>query len=384
MRARVEPFGAWVRLPGPRALVAVDQARARRLGLDGGALWRDAGGESTAPLEVHMAVNTRCGVGCEGCYLDATPQGAAPAFDELAARLGALAAAGVFTVAFGGGEPLLRRDLEQLAAHARSLGLSPVTTTSGGGLTEARAAGMTAFEQVNVSHDGVDGGYAAVRGVEGAAQAERAIELLGKAGVRVGVNLVLTRQNFGLVEATAARAAALGAREIQLLRYKPAGRGASLSYLARRLTTGQIEQIPALLASLVRGSGLSVRIDCAMVPWLAGSGIDPAALERFGVFGCEAGRHLAASTVDGKVAPCSFVEATGLDVLGLGEGWGEEPGLAAFRGHAGAPPEPCASCPLRRSCRGGCRAVAAWYGDPAGPDPECPRVVALRGEAAGA
>lgn len=376
MRARVEPFGAWIRLDQPDALVAVDRARARRLGLDGGALWDhpEPPYRRPAPLEVHLAVNARCGVGCEGCYLETTPHGATPSFDELTARLASLSAAGVFTVAFGGGEPLLRRDLPELAHHARSLGLTPVMTTSGSGMTAARAATLRSFGQVNVSHDGVAGGYEAVRGVDGAASAERAIALLSAAGVRVGVNLVLTRANLAHVEATAAHVRSLGAVEIQLLRFKPAGRAARLDYLARRLTDAQIATIPSLLRSLTQTSGLGVRVDCSMLPWLADGDVDPDALARLGVLGCEAGRHLAAATVDGRIAPCSFLGATDLDVTALPSP-ADDPALAAIRQHGDSPPaEPCASCPLRHSCRGGCRAVAAWYGQPDAPDPECPRV----------
>jgi radical SAM protein with 4Fe4S-binding SPASM domain len=374
MKTRLEPFGAWVRLDDPPVLVALDPAQARRLGLEGADLWKSSTDAPTAPLEVHLAVNQRCSVGCAGCYLDATPQGEEPSTDELLGRLRALAEAGVFVVALGGGEPLLRPDLPVLAREARRLGMSPVMTTSGAGLTPERARGLGAFAQVNVSHDGVDGGYEQVRGVAGAAMAERALQALTEAGVRVGINLVLTRRTFDRVEATAARAAALGAREIQLLRYKPSGRAARLDYLERRLQPAQIDTLPALLASLVRSSGLSVRIDCSMIPWLAGSELDPALAERFGVFGCEAGRHLAATTVQGRVAGCSFLDATGLLPGEIAGSYRSQPALAALRSFANAPPEPCASCPWRRVCRGGCRAVAAWYGDSMQPDPECHRV----------
>ena len=40
-RSRAEAFGAIVQLTRPRALVFVDRDRARSLGLDGGAAWRD-------------------------------------------------------------------------------------------------------------------------------------------------------------------------------------------------------------------------------------------------------------------------------------------------------------------------------------------------------
>jgi radical SAM protein with 4Fe4S-binding SPASM domain len=374
MKTRADWRGAWVRLDEPPVLVAVDRARARRLGVDGGALWNSPVEIPVAPLEAHVAVTSRCGAGCPACYLDARPDGEAPPFDEIVARLDALAQAGVFTVAFGGGEPLSRPDLGRLAAAARDRGLAPVLTTSGIGLSAARASELTAFEQINVSHDGVGGGYEGVRGFDGEAVATRAIGLLAGAGIRVGVNLVLTRRNRHAIEATAEQAAGLGAREIQLLRCKPGGRATGLAYLALRLSPDEVAAVPALIERILAAGRLSVRIDCAMVPWLSDRFLDPAPLARLGVFGCEAGRHLAAVTVDGQLSPCSFSAPAALPVTDLAAGWATDPILAAARGHVDHAPEPCSSCPIAAVCRGGCRVVAAHAGDPDGPDPECPRV----------
>jgi radical SAM protein with 4Fe4S-binding SPASM domain len=382
VRARAEGFGAWVRLDAPAALVAVDRQLARRLGVDGREAWADDRPRApSAPLEAHLAVTARCGAACRGCYLDATPDGHAPPFDALCARLEALSEAGVFTVAFGGGEPLSRTDVHLLAARARALGLSPVMTTSGLGMTPRRAAELAAFDQVNVSYDGPGDAYRAVRGWDGADVAERAMGLLRAAGVRFGVNLVLTRQNFAEVEASVARAASLGASEAQLLRWKPAGRATGLDYLASRLTPAQVLEVYPLLERLVRAGTTSVRIDCAMVPFLAPHLDDPAALERFGVLGCEAGRHLGAITVDGAISPCSFsppAAARADDAAEIARAWAADPTITSARNHTDAAPAPCSSCPLRAACRGGCRVVAAHAGDPSGPDPECPRVLGHR------
>ncbi len=384
MIVRFEPWGAWVKLETVPAVVALDREGVRSLGLDGGAAWDFASGDARGtsnPIEVHLAVTGRCGAGCEGCYLDARPDGPQPSRQELKAALDAMRAAGVFTVAFGGGEPTLRDDIDAIAGEARDRGMTPVLTTSGLGLSEARAQKLRAFAQVNVSYDGPGDTYERVRGFDGAAAAERAIERLAHAGVRVGVNVVLTRASFPRLRETILRARELGACEAQLLRYKPAGRAASLDYFVRRLEPAQARALgPALreLSQELCASGdFHLRIDCALVPFLSADeaiAADAGRLERLGVFGCEAGGALAAVTVEGRVAPCSFAPPTELAATELARG-GEDPELRRWRDYVTSPPEPCASCSLRAVCKGGCKVVARFVTREHGPDPECPRVI---------
>ena len=381
MIVRYEPWGAWVKLETMPALVALDREGCASLGLDGGARWSDEkvilpGGDApkSEPIEVHLAVTSRCAVGCEGCYLDARPDGIEPPREDLIAALDDLAKRGVFTVAFGGGEPTLRDDLDVLAEHARSRGITPVLTTSGLGLGAKKIDRLRAFAQVNVSYDGPSALYEAVRGTDRAAEAEDAIARLAAAGINVGVNVVLTRQTFDALEATLARARMLGAREAQLLRYKPQGRAKTLDYLAKRLTPKQARSLGPLLRSLTertslhgeRSPGLRLRIDCALVPFLSADpdlSSRPEDLAQWGIFGCEAGAALGARRIDGREAPCSFAEPDTRD---------------AFRAFLTAPPEPCASCTLRSVCRGGCKVVSAYVDGVIGSDPECPRVRAAR------
>jgi pyrroloquinoline quinone biosynthesis protein E len=398
--SRPEPFGAWVRLDDA-TLIAVDTSLAARLGVPHGV---EGGAPRVArPLEVHVAVTSRCPASCTGCYLDARPDGHDPSFAALAARLAEARAAGASTVAFGGGEPLGRDDLGRLAEEARRLGLVPVMTTSGIGLTEARAHDLRAFAQINVSHDGVEGAYRAVRGFDAVAHAERAIALLAAAGIPVGVNVVLTRTSFPHLHATAARVQNLGAREIQLLRYKPAGRADDPGYEERRLSAAQVGALWAAIERLVVEGPprrLGVRIDCAMVPLLseALSALPraPEVLAALGVFGCEAARHLGALTAPGEVAACSFFSISPL--VGLGSSstsggrpgapgtcrdfattWEEDAGLVRLRAYHAAPPEPCRSCALFSVCRGGCQIVSRRATGGFAPDPECPRVLRAAG-----
>jgi len=383
MKLRFEPFGAWVKVEDPPAVVALDRDGVRALGLDGGGMWADEA-PVTAPLEVHLAVTQRCAAGCEGCYLDARADGLEPPESVMLERLDALRDAGVMTVAFGGGEPTTREDLGALADAARVRGLTPVLTTSGLGLSTAKVERLRGFAQVNVSYDGGAAEYAAVRGFDGARAAEAAIRLLADAGIRAGINVVLTRSTLDALPETLRRARALGASEAQLLRYKPAGRAAALDYLARRLSPEQGRELGSTLRALSlehAASGFSIRVDCSMVPFFSG---DPAlyasadALLRAGIFGCEGGQALASVKVDGKVAPCSFVASTSLSARGLVHGHEEDPDLARWRAFSSSAPEPCASCALAPVCKGGCKAVSLFVDGLHGPDPECPRVRAYR------
>jgi radical SAM protein with 4Fe4S-binding SPASM domain len=261
--------------------------------------------------------------------------------------------------------------LGELAVAARARGITPVLTTSGIGLTEARAARLSAFAQVNVSYDGEAETYERVRGFDGARVAERAIRRLAEAGLRVGVNIVLTRQSFPQLAETIRSARSLGAREAQLLRYKPAGRAATLDYLAKRLSPEQaLAFAPTLRALAAEHTGegaFSIRIDCALVPFLS---TDPTlsapAMARLGVWGCEAADRLEALRVDGRRAPCSFAEPA------------DARGFSRWRAYVDSPAEPCASCTLRHVCKGGCKIVSGFVDKEHGPDPECPRVRAHR------
>jgi radical SAM protein with 4Fe4S-binding SPASM domain len=357
---RPEPFGAWTRLQDG-TLIAVDHALRARLGLDPDA----PPAAVTLPLEAHLAVTRRCDAGCLGCYQDAGSAAPEPDRAQLSSTLEQAAKHGVATVAFGGGEPTLRADLSELAIETSDLGMTPVTTTNGRQVDAAMARRLRSFAQINVSHDGVRGGYLRVRGHDGSAQAERAIALLADAGVRTGVNTVVTRENLDGLQATADRAMELGAVEMQLIRYKPSGRG-ERRYAECALGPERVGDLASAIQALCRLPGLSIRVDCSMVPLLAPT--LPAAredLQKLGVFGCEAGRYLAGLGWDGAWKPCScWPQAAGGD-------WGTGPDLSAVRGWHRALSGPCTDCGWARVCRGGCQVVSMHVRGRMGPDPEC-------------
>ena len=91
MIVRYERWGAWAKLESTAAIVALDRDAVRALGLDGGDAWDGAIPRASAPIEVHLAVTSRCAAGCSGCYLDARPDGDEVPKDTLVTALGTLA-----------------------------------------------------------------------------------------------------------------------------------------------------------------------------------------------------------------------------------------------------------------------------------------------------
>lgn len=376
MKFRYEHFGGIVAIDEPPALVHVDRLFVEELGMPPGPRWGEPDpGHLSAPTEVHLMTTNRCPAGCPGCYTGAVPDGEEPEGRAVREVLTRLAEHGVFHVALGGGESLLREDLFELAAHARSVGLVPNLTTSGIGLTREAAERCRVFGQVNVSLDGVGEAYRAARGYDGSGVALRALERLVEAGVPAGVNFVVQRCNWAAMEETVAAVAGRGGNEVEFLRFKPAGRGFD-GYLERRLRPEQAEALlPRLLALGERYPAVHMKVDCSFVPFLCASDPDPEVLAQFGVIGCEAGNVLAAVKADLQATPCSFVEEPLGGVDALVDRWDDHPSLRAWRTFPERAPEPCASCPYQAVCRGGCKVVSRRLtGELFVPDPECPRV----------
>jgi radical SAM protein with 4Fe4S-binding SPASM domain len=405
---RYERFGGIAQLGGslgmPQALVFVDHDRARALGHDAppADLWPPAADGSdgkitdseiaailaaplSAPLEAHLQLTNRCAAGCQGCYTGATAEGAPGEWGlpEWCRALDELAAAGVFHVALGGGESALLPWLGELLAHARSRGIVPNLTTSG--LYEdavlTRLCGWAhdgLFGQINVSIDGVDDDYTQVRGFAGFAQADRALVALRRHSPDVGINCVLTRGTFPTVSRLFAYARRRAANEIELLRFKPAGRGARREvYAESRMSDEQHRELLPTVLALSRRHRLRVRLDCSFTPMVAYHQPPQQLMQFLCIYGCAAGDLLVAARSSGALSACSFFPSTVARIDALRDYRDAPDSFPSFRRYLAAPPEPCRSCEYQTLCRGGCRAVAVHINhDPQTPDPECPRVLA--------
>jgi len=135
-------------------------------------------------------------------------------------------------VLFSGGEPLLRRDLFELLAEAKRLGLKTVISTNG---TLIDSATADKFARVGVSYagisiDGEEGFHDKFRQVRGSFKAAvSGLESCRKAGIKTGLRFTITKANAEQIPAVFDIAASTNVRRICFYHLIRTGRAKELN-----------------------------------------------------------------------------------------------------------------------------------------------------------
>ncbi|MDL2275709.1 12,18-didecarboxysiroheme deacetylase [Desulfosarcina sp. OttesenSCG-928-G10] len=145
-------------------------------------------------------ITRKCNLKCVHCYAHATEDAQA---DELSTAEGKaliddLAEFGAPVMLFSGGEPLVRKDLPELAAHAVKKGMRAVISTNGTLITPeiARILKDIGLSYVGISLDGMEAVNDRFRGVPGAYdKALSGIRNCQDAGIKVGLRFTINRFN---------------------------------------------------------------------------------------------------------------------------------------------------------------------------------------------
>ena len=146
-------------------------------------------------------VTKACNLRCAHCYAHAT----GPAdenelsTDEGKRLIDDLAGFGVPVLLFSGGEPLVRKDLTELAAYAVDRGMRAVISTNGTLIDEDTAESLKkiGLSYVGISLDGLSEVNDHFRGVQGAFfRALDGIRNCQKAGIKVGLRFTINKYNI--------------------------------------------------------------------------------------------------------------------------------------------------------------------------------------------
>jgi heme d1 biosynthesis radical SAM protein NirJ len=142
----------------------------------------------------------RCNLSCLHCYsisADVDFPGELST-EEVFAVMDDLRAFGVPALILSGGEPLLRRDLFEVAARAKALGFYTALSTNGTLIDPPLAERIAGagFDYVGISLDGLEATHDRFRRKAGAFRAAlNGIRLCRDHGVKVGARFTLTRDN---------------------------------------------------------------------------------------------------------------------------------------------------------------------------------------------
>jgi PqqA peptide cyclase len=277
---------------------------------------------------------------------------------------------GVLQLGLSGGEPLLRKDLEELAAHARSEGLYSTLVTSGLGLTRARAERLKAggLEHIQISIQDSDPEIAErIAGVRSVKHKQAAAAIVRELGFAFTVNVVLHRANLDRLGAIIDLAADLGADRVELANTQYYGWGLQ-NRASLMPTREQVERSREVAERAIQRYRGRMQITYVLPDYYEAF---PKAC--YGGWG----KLYLVITPNGMVLPCHG--ATQIRTLEFDDVrshslewiWQESAAFKAFRGDAWMK-EPCRSCPRKAVDFGGCRCQAfALTGDAANTDPVC-------------
>lgn len=152
------------------------------------------------PLAVVLNITNQCNLRCIYCY--------GPYYDnpktnftttQLLDLIDQLAAMGTKSITLGGGEPLLRPDIEQIIDRIKQKGIECGMNTNGTLIPEKLAA-VKKLDLVCVSLDGDQTGNDANRGVGSFEKIMAGIKTAKEAGLIVHTNTVLTKNNLAAVD----------------------------------------------------------------------------------------------------------------------------------------------------------------------------------------
>ena len=318
-----------------------------------------------SPVNLTWEVSLACNLRCSHCLSSSGE----PARDEMTTAealdlVEQLHTARVFQVNFGGGEPFMRPDFEQILDACHSHGIMTCISTNGTLLDASRVERLakSRLVAIQVSMDGARRETCdAIRGAGVFDAAIEAVKLLAATRIPTSINTVLTAQNADEIPAMHEMARSLGV-SLRVSRFRPSGRGAD--------NWESLRPSPAQLL--------------AFSDWLAASGdvrtgdsffsLTSQERQGLGLNLCGAAKLTCCVGPTGNMYPCAFLQterfkAGSLRSETFQEIWDDSEIYASFRSlriHS------CEECQRFDQCHGGCPAVA-WHlkNDINGGDPEC-------------
>lgn len=301
--------------------------------------------------QVYYAITDGCNLRCPYCY--ASSEKCLPGeltTEESLDLVDQSAELGTTTITFTGGEPMLRKDLFQIAEHANGRGLESNIITNATMIRTPEVAARIAdlFTTVTVS---VDGGSAAThdqtRGEGSFDKTYRALQLLNAVGVAPNINHVVRSDNVDEIEEFATFINGVEVNSVRLMNHNDLGRGSTDDYEFGWRDHLRVQQIvwTSPVAGKLRPDGPKSPKPCS-VKGNCGMGGNEIYVNSLGdIYPCK--------LVTGKPHHAGNVRQKPLSEIFSSPLLKDMRQSTVFGGDYHAD---CARCYIRSSCGGGCRA----------------------------
>jgi len=264
------------------------------------------------------------------------------------------------TVILTGGEPLLRKDIFEIAEYGKKKGLRMVMAPNGTLLTDEFVAKImqAGIKRISVSLDGPDADtHDNLRQVPGAfKRASEGLARAKQAGLEFQINSTITKHNIKLLPQIMELAKNLGAKAHHIFLLVPTGRAKDMA--GEELSAAGYEQTLKILAGEKNTSALEIKITCAphLNRILAQEHLMPAA--SLTGRGCMAGVSFCFISHTGDLQPCGYldIKCGNIRQQGFKQSWLESEvfkNLRDFSKYKGK----CGICEFKTICAG-CRARA--------------------------
>jgi heme b synthase len=268
-----------------------------------------------------------------------------------------------------GGEPLLRKDIFDLARHGAGLGLRMVMATNGTLLTgsiakEIKDAGI---QRISISLDGADAAsHDRFRQVKGAFESSlKGIDILKKSGIEFQINTTVTRHNRDKIHEILNLAVRLGAVAHHIFLLVPTGRAKDMA--DQEIDAEEYESLLHWFYDMRDKTPLHLKATCAphyyrILRQKAHEKGEKVDFEHYGLDamtrGCLGGTSFCFISHEGIIQPCGYLELNCGDLKKntFEEIWHDSEVFKSLRDFSGYKGK-CGICEHLRFC-GGCRARA--------------------------
>jgi len=343
-----------------------------------------------------------CNLSCRHCRrVDVFGSGLAPGDMPTESCLRLVDSVAAFArpiLVLSGGEPLIRPDILDIAAHATGRGL-PVALATNGTMVDSSMAGRivaAGVRRVSISFDGATPEvHDSFRGLHGSFESALAgFRALRELGMSMQVNCTVARHNVHQLEQIVSLALDNGAEALHFFMLVPVGCGVELSR-EMQLPPAQYEEVLNwIYDKSVEYPGLQLKATCAPHYFriaLQRGGVEAMRAKGHGhgamhtmTRGCLAGTAVCFVSHSGEVFPCGYLPVAAGNVLAtpLEEIWNESHLFKVLR-DTGNLTGKCGLCEYKQVCMG-CRARAfGESGDYLAEEPYCeyePKRLRLGGE----